>query len=96
MNLTFLIHDPRLLVRSNKDTTVLTAAEVHLEDDLISWEDQNGHERIFTIEDILESTRQRFSFIRHKEEGGGIYTLTPLTQVDEERYIKPSLFALET
>ncbi len=83
MKPSFSMEEKSFFVQSETDPTVRLAHSVVIEDGLIMWGDQNGHERAFGIEDVQEEPSGSLVFHRDVEEGGGAYKLIPLT--NEER-----------
>ena len=69
---------PVYFIESPQDQTVLLALDITIKDGYIYWFD-TIKERIMEIDNVIETSPNKFVFQRAGEEGGGVYTFSPLT-----------------
>ncbi|MFH1789841.1 MAG: hypothetical protein ABH832_02120 [bacterium] len=74
-------------VQSKEDPTVLTAHNIILENNTISWLDESEHERLFTIRKIISDDNNEFMFEKDVDEGGGVYMIKKLTRESYNKLI---------
>lgn len=89
------LSEPVYYVESAEDDTVLVGIDVRIRSGIVEWFD-TIKDRSMLVNTILDRSNQHFVFKRSNNEGGGIYTFTPMTLERYEGSVKQKLIDGQT